>query len=345
MSKSFNGTGGVKPPNGVDSILTANREDHSRHRRLIAHAFSEKALKEQEPYFQNYVNKLITKLNGVVNQGPQNMVKWYNFTTFDLIGDLAFGEPFGCLDNDEYHPWVSMMFTSVKAIIFMRSYLYYHLTALARFFTPKYILAARLDTAAMAYDKVDRRLAKKEDRKDFLSYILRYNDERGMSVGELHSNANLLILAGSETTATLLSGATYYLLKNPATYKKLTDEVRSRFTSDDQITLQAVGELEYMLAVLDESLRMYPPVPNAQQRIVPDGGAVLAGKYVPPGITVGVHQTSVYRSAANFTNPDSFIPDRFLPSAFQDPSSPYHNDKRQHLMPFSFGARNCIGRK
>ena len=72
--------------------------------------------------------------------------------------------------------------------------------------------------------------------------------------------------------------------------KKLRDEVRSTFKHDDEIDLQSVGKLDYMLAVLDEGLRIYPPVPKQSDRVVPPQGAMVAGKWVPGG--VGPHQMS-----------------------------------------------------
>lgn len=95
----------------------------------------------------------------------------------------------------------------------------------------------------------------------------------------------ILTLAGSETTATLLSGATYLLLTNPDVMQKLIDEVRSRFKSSDEINLTSVGSLTYMLAVLNESLRCYPPVTSGLVRTVPGNGLDIAGHFVPPGVS------------------------------------------------------------
>lgn len=71
----------LPPPDGGHSIVTANREDHSRHRRLLAHAFSEKALREQEPFFQEYVDLLMRRLRQHAASGPIDIVQWWNFTT------------------------------------------------------------------------------------------------------------------------------------------------------------------------------------------------------------------------------------------------------------------------
>jgi cytochrome P450 len=83
----------------------------------------------------------------------------------------------------------------------------------------------------------------------------------------------------------LLTGITYLLLTNPTALENLTEEVRSAFAADDEITLTSVGKLTYMLACLDEALRCYPPVPLGMPRVVPTGGATIAGEFVPENVS------------------------------------------------------------
>lgn len=99
----------AKPANGVPSILIGDDEYHSRGRRILSHAFSEKALAEQEPLIQSYADQLVDRLREVTSQTgeAQDMTKWYNWTTFDVIADLIFGEPFGCLQNLATHKYDS----------------------------------------------------------------------------------------------------------------------------------------------------------------------------------------------------------------------------------------------
>ena len=100
----------------------------------------------------------------------------------------------------------------------------------------------------------------------------------------------LLAIAGSETTATVLSGSTYLLCKNPDKLAKLQDEVRSKFKHSHEITLQSVKDLEYMLAVINEALRCYPPVAGGNVRVVPGKhGAEVAGHFVPSGVSSSRH--------------------------------------------------------
>jgi cytochrome P450 len=98
--------------------------------------------------------------------------------------------------------------------------------------------------------------SKDTDSQDFMSYVLRHNDEKGMSQLEIIENSGVMIIAGSETTATLLSGTTYFLLKNPDKLEKLTNEIRSAFSSEEEITVTQVDQLKYMLAVFNEGFRM-----------------------------------------------------------------------------------------
>ena len=76
-----------KRADGVENILNVESEvDHARMRRVVAHGFSEKALREQESIILEYVDLFITSLHRAAEEGPQNMVSWYEFVTFDIIG-------------------------------------------------------------------------------------------------------------------------------------------------------------------------------------------------------------------------------------------------------------------
>lgn len=112
------------------------------------------------------------------------------------------------------------------------------------------------------------------------------NETQALSFDELASNANVLILAGSETTATALTAATYYLTRHPEALMKLTAEVRSAFNTEDDIDLLSVQHLTYMLAVLDEAMRLFPPAPLGQPRVIGAGGEMILGQFVPEGVSL-----------------------------------------------------------
>jgi hypothetical protein len=84
--------------------------------------FSDKALKEQEPLITGYVDKLISRLHEHTRSSGSatlDIVKWYNYTTFDILGDLAFGDSFGCLESDLLHVRTFLKVTTLLTLIAM----------------------------------------------------------------------------------------------------------------------------------------------------------------------------------------------------------------------------------
>lgn len=121
-----------------------------------------------------------------------------------VIGDLALGESFSCLDNRRDHPWVTSLFSSLSIVPWLQALLHYRILFLLKYIVPAHLVKSRHATRQHAMDKVNRRLAKDEDRKDFLSYVINAGrDERGgevgMSLAEMHTNTSVLVIAGSET--------------------------------------------------------------------------------------------------------------------------------------------------
>jgi cytochrome P450 len=159
-----------------------------------------------------------------------------------------------------------------------------------------------------------------------------------MSFEELHETCSVLIAAGSEMSATLLSGVTYYLLTSPLVLKKLTRKIRGVFKSEAEIAMVSANSLSYELAVLNEALRIYPPANGDQPQVTPPEGCTIAGRFVPGNTCVGIPQWSANHSSINFRHPHNFVPERWT----GDPE--FKDDKKKVAQPFGYGPRNCIGR-
>lgn len=192
---------------------------------------------------------------------------------------------------------------------------------------------AHMDKTA---EKLKRRMNLSMERPDLIEGLLRV---KNLEFQKARINAGTLLLAGSETTATLLSGVVYLLLKHPDQLARLVEEVRGTFKTEGEITLTSVSSLTYMLACLDEGLRRYPPVPIGLPRTVPAGGATIAGFDVPEHTTVAVWHQACYESTRNFEEPLAYKPERWLN---RDGNT---RDRLDAVQPFSVGPRNCIGRK
>lgn len=298
-------------PNGAHTILSAGNEDHARIRRTLAHAFSERALKSQEHLFGAYIDMLVDRLAKNVNGGPVNILDLFHFTTFDIAGDLEFGESFNCLQSGSYHPWISVMLAHFKRLIIMGSaiMMFPFLGSLVPILVPKKIAEQRMQRFQLSQAKVGKRLEIGDDpnRADFMSYVCRYNDAKGMTREEIDATFDILVTAGSETTATALTATLHYLLRNPVQFARLEQEIRHTFNSVSDITMESVARLTYLGAVINEGLRMAPPVcnhfylstylyqhdltqqqaPTMLPRLVPSGGASVCGHFLPARVSSG----------------------------------------------------------
>ncbi|KAI0203333.1 cytochrome P450 [Astrocystis sublimbata] len=323
------------PPsaNGDPNIITiVSPERHAKVRRTLAPAFAEQSLRKQEPMFQYYANMMIERGRKKVNV---NMAELLNFTTFDVMAEFAFGESLGLLKNDAYSEWLSTVFNVVLVLPVIQFIRYYWVTEMLwTYFEPNKVRQLRLGHFDHTVTRVEKRLKEGSSKPDLWNLV---EESDALTMNEKNNNAELFMTAGSETTASLLTGLTYYLLKSPEKFEILKSEVRDTFKCNADITFEALTRMEYLNACIKEGLRVYPPVPTAIPREVAPEGAVISGKFVPAGTEVWVYQTATYRSPLNFKNPDAFVPERWL----GDPE--YKDDEREAHQPFGYGPRNCLG--
>ena len=176
-----------------DNIITSGPEDHHRLRRLLSNGFSERSIRDQEPIIKQYVDLLIHRLHEkcTADHGLVDLVPWYNWTTFDIIGDLAFGEPFGCLDNVAYHPWVELVCSNLRTSPILRGALYYpYLRQLFLALAPKSSMEQRQAFHQLTKEKVAKRIESQDFRPDFFGHIIRNKKKLACSTPFLANQAN-----------------------------------------------------------------------------------------------------------------------------------------------------------
>ena len=140
------------------------------------------------------------------------------------------------------------------------------------------------------------------------------------------------------TTATLLNAAFFYLLTIDSTLQTLLAELHAAFPSRTGVTMATVSTLPYLNAVLEESLRLYPPSAHSHARVVPRGGATICGTAVPEGTTVGVATLAANMSESHWKEPLAFNPERWLGEGWA-------GDDFKAFQSFLVGPRNCLGKK
>ncbi|KAF2139782.1 uncharacterized protein K452DRAFT_327762 [Aplosporella prunicola CBS 121167] len=332
-------------PRGV--VQTIDGLEHVRQRRAFAPAFTTAALRKQETMILTHMRKLIDRLQRACKHGNgetvENMADLFNFMSFDVMSELVFGKPLGLLDAGVYSPWADNVFAVFRASSIHGIVCYYApllRRLMMRVLASKRMVGKRDEHLSYSADLVNQRLEQGENTglPDIWTLVGKKRD--ALTRGEVHINACIFMTAGTETTATALCGVVWYLATHQEQLNTLTREVRSMSVEEEPFTMQTLARLPYLNAVINESLRLYPPTPDMLYRIVPKGGTVICGKQVPTGTAVGIHQWPAYHSALNFHRPDEFIPERWLQTA----EGEFANDDRKIFHPFSRGPRNCIGK-
>ena len=275
-------------------MYLAGDQEHARMRKILSHAFSPEALRNQEPLLQKHVRELIEgfdheRLN---NKGIVDLEKWYSWIAFDMIGDTSFGEPFNCVSEPDHRSW-PLMLSRVRKVITGVSGLKSIAPSLSvlQWLLPGSILQKSVlqhVVNALAFDlgKVKDRIASKPSRGDVLSSIVQHNHKNGsLDDTEIMANASLFILAGTETVATLLSAVTYFLTQNPRALRNLAKEIRGNFKDESLLTVQNLIHQPYLTACIEEAMRLVPPVPEGLPRVTPPEGEHICGHWVPGGVS------------------------------------------------------------
>ncbi|KAK3374586.1 cytochrome P450 [Podospora didyma] len=354
-------------------MISCSPVEHARHRRAVGPAFSDRALRSFEPLLLQYCGILLDRLEEEQQKEASkekgvDIMDWFHFAMFDITSALVFGQPFGNMARGAYHEWVGRIFPGMKLIAW--SLVVGAVPGLGRVISrlmPRKVVDEARRHMQSIVDMTDARQRFKPHQPDFMTYIhhagnfvkenVHSSSANCLSADELYLNSQLLCIAGSETTASLLAGAVYMLsrLENSHHRARLVAELQANFSLECHITPPALvpSRAPFLNAVLNECLRLYPPGAINMPRTVPPGGALVDRRYVPAGSVVGIAQFAAYRSPRHWVDPLTFAPERWLAASASSSSSSsvvsppyrdyYADDRRDVFKPFSYGPRNCVG--
>ncbi|MGQ7946324.1 cytochrome P450 [Flavobacterium sp. WC2509] len=182
---------------------------------------------------------------------------------------------------------------------------------------------------------IDRRVISKEKSNDLLQFLMdtRYEDTgEGMSVTQLIDEIKILFIAGHETTANALTFTLYLLAKHPDIQQKVWQEI-SEIESQTNDTVEQLQKMTYINAVLNESMRLYPPAWIIDRQNVVDD--TIASYHVKKQTLIGVSFYELHRNPKYWKDPEKFNPERFL--------GEQKKYSMQYFYPFGGGPRMCIG--
>lgn len=192
---------------------------------------------------------------------------------------------------------------------------------------------------------IDEHLEKKSSgevqAEDLMDVLLRVQREGNLRFPLTMDNIKAVIFdvfaAGAEAPATTLQWAMAELMRNPSVMSRAQAEVRTAFMAQMKVTEEGLGELSYLRCIIKETLRLHLPGPFLLPRESQEHCNVL-GYDVPKGTTVLVNAWAIARDPANWDEPESFAPDRFLGCA-----TDILKGNNFELTPFGSGRRVCPG--
>jgi len=188
------------------------------------------------------------------------------------------------------------------------------------------------------------------DREDLFHFLLSAKDpdtnQPAYSTLDLIAESHLLIVAGADSSSVTLCALFFYLTRNPRVLLQLEQEIRSTFSSVEEIFHgPKLASCKYLRAVIDESLRMCPAGPSELSRVVLPGGAIIDGSFYPEGTHVGTAGWAYNHCEALYGDAYTFRPERWIPSS---DLSTLNTDQdilklKRGFHPFSQGPGNCAG--
>ncbi|CAE7000848.1 Cytochrome P450 3A3 [Pyrenophora teres f. teres] len=339
---------------------TRDRAEHTRKRKTVSHTFSAKSVGQFEQYIHHNLVELQqqwdSRAESVKDKDgwyQMDALHWFNYLAFDVIGDLAFGEPFGMLKKgrDEAEVSKNGVITYAPAIEVLNRRgevsgtigCFPAIKPYAKYFPDPFFsqgMKAIENLAGIAIARVNARLEKPSDRVDLLARLMEGRDENGNKLGreELTAEALTQLIAGSDTTSNTSCAILYHCLKHPDVVRKLQEELDTALPDPDAVPEFAqVKDLPYMDAVIKETMRIHSTSSLGLPRLIPPGpGITLHGHHFPPGTALSVPAYTIHHST-EIWGPDA---DEFRPERWETITE----QQKAAFIPFSHGPRACVGR-
>lgn len=346
-----------------------DRAVHSRKRKMVSNAFSLQSIMSFEPYIHHNFEKFVKQWDRMSLEGKNdpsgyyNMdaVHWFNFLAFDVISDLAFGKPFGMLEKGadiaetrqspddpvKYVPAIEMVnrrgevSNAIGYYIAMKPWAKY---------LPDPFFSSGMESIKLLYGIAGASVAArlkaqsegKVDRDDLLARLIAGKDENGqpLSFGELTSEIQTHLVAGSDTASNTACAIVFHVLNNPRVIPILQAELDAAIPdSVDAANYDMVKDLVYLDAIVREGMRVHSTARAGLMREVPPGpGLDVNGVHFPPGTILSIPAGLIHHSKEIWgPDADQFRPERFIGDNWTE-------RQKKAFIPFSAGPRACLGR-
>ncbi|KAH9207923.1 cytochrome P450 [Leptodontidium sp. 2 PMI_412] len=326
----------VSDPNRAIPDLFSYRDikRHAANRRQVASFFTVTSLVKMEEQIMICLRAMEQRFNEMASSGEEvNLPRWLHCYAFDVIGAVTVDKPFGFLTPESEA--LADLFKALQRELVYSTWVgvYYELHPII--FRCIKLLGTNglIDILTFTSKQINDRLAKvketntivvesKSDGEDFLTRILRLHQEQpqAYTMDHVHAACMQNIGAGSDSTSVSLSAVMRALLENPEVMNKTQN-------------------MPYLQAVVKEVLRNHPAMGIALDRIVPQGGATIAGRFFPEGAVVSMNAWVAHANRDVFgQDADSFRPERWLVDKEEI------QVMERYILTWGAGPRTCLGK-
>ncbi|KAJ9059184.1 hypothetical protein DSO57_1005106 [Entomophthora muscae] len=332
---------------GENVFSTRSRAFHTKRKRHISPAFTRANIERMVPLVESAgIAPLFKNFDQAIDRNkPIDLYRQFHRMAYDVIGEIALGHSLRMLETGDL--------TAFRLIQKVGAY------AMLTIFLPflqgfKCGVAEQLREFHQDLLKTyfsDPSHSKKKQR--ILDHYATAQDlETGavLSKEEILAETNIILFAGTDTTSVSLLWFNYLLMKHPEVETKVLDELKTLLKenvidSSELIPYHLCQKLVYLDAALKESMRILPPAPNMPFRVVPSTGATIMGHYLPPETECAVPIYSLHNSPEHWTEPERFLPERWLTSEINEEGKPMKKlISLPNYMPFLIGPRACLGK-
>ena len=317
-------------------------------------AFAFRHVKDLYPIFWSKAREMTNAISASIKENPASaslqMSGWASRATLDIIGVAGMGQDFNAIKDpsDELYQTYRNIFSPGKVARVLQVF---------AIVAPNWLVRAlplkrneEVKEAIGTIRKVARNLIRNKREQlekggrtdvDILSVAI---ESGGFTDENLVDQLMTFLAAGHETTASAMTWASYLLCKHPDVQQRLRDEIRSALpsmtTSDEGITSQDIDKLPYLNAVLNETFRVFPPVPLTLRSAAHD--TTICGHFIPAGTTIAICPWAINTSKALWgDDAREFKPERWLGPGRANTGGA---DSNYAITTFLHGPRSCIGK-
>ncbi|CAN8106130.1 unnamed protein product [Discula destructiva] len=307
-------------------VGTRDPEVHRRRKRAWERGLGFKALGIYEPRVISKVDLLLSRLSRSENISL-DVTELCKFFGFDAMGEVGYSKDFNMLASGQNHAaitgvGVQNVFVATLGCVPWLSHIVVTCMQFLNKFGMKASFSIFLDWC-MEQLEVKRKILHDEqemgidrDPQDVMSWLIKAQDEDDDSAppgeGAINEDSRVLIVAGSDTTSGALANSFYYLAQNATVYQKLQEILDAEFPGGESgWTYAKAKNIRYLEYIINETLRLRPPVPSGLPRTTPPDGLQIDEVFVPGDTIVSVPAHAIQRDPRYWDKPLDFIPERW----------------------------------